>query len=239
MNKSRVEAFSDGVFAIAITLLVLTIAQPTNYKNLAHDLATRWPSLAAYVVSFAVIGIMWLNHHSLFSSFERIDRGLFYLNLLLLLTITFLPYPTGVLGQALARGQGAETAAVFYAITMAVNAYVWTALWLYASYHRRLLHTSFPEEERTLATLLFTVGAVLYTLAIGVAFLNAYAFLALQAVFALYYALDPVNRRPGRGPRGGQASGDEVTSGDDVTSQTGLAAAPGRFRRRSYGPGRR
>ena len=239
MNKSRVEAFSDGVFAIAITLLVLTIAQPTRYRDLTHDLATRWPSFAAYVVSFAVIGIMWLNHHSLFSSFARIDRGLFYLNLLLLLTITFLPYPTGVLGEALARGQGARTAAVFYAVTMAVNSYAWTALWLYGSHRRRLLHASFPEGERALATLMFTIGVVLYTLAIGVAFLNAYTFLALQAAFALYYALDPVNRRPGRGSRGSPASGDVVGSGDEATSETGLAAAPGRPRRRSGGPGRR
>jgi uncharacterized membrane protein len=239
MNKSRVEAFSDGVFAIAITLLVLTIAQPAHYQNLTHELLTRWPSFAAYVVSFAVIGIMWLNHHSLFSSFGRIDRGLFYLNLLLLLTITFLPYPTGVLGEALARGQGAQTAAVFYAVTMAVNAYAWVALWLYGSYRRRLLHAGFPEEERALATLLFTIGVVLYTLAIGVAFLNAYAFLALQGAFALYYALDPVNRRPGRGRRGGPATGDDMASGDEVTSETGLASTPGRPRRQSYGPGRR
>ena len=227
MNKSRVETFSDGVFAIAITLLVLTIAEPTNFRELGHQLADRWPSLAAYVVSFAIIGIMWLNHHSLFSSFERIDRGLFYLNLLLLLTITFLPYPTGVLGEALARGHGAKTAAVFYGVTMAINACAWSALWLYASYRRRLLHPSFPEEERALATLMFTVGVVVYTLAIGVAFLNAYAFLAVQAALAVYYALDPVNRRPGRARRAAQASDDEV-AGD-----TGLASTPARFRRRS------
>jgi TMEM175 potassium channel family protein len=239
MNKSRVEAFSDGVFAIAITLLVLTIAEPARYQDLGHQLATRWPSFAAYVVSFAVIGIMWLNHHSLFSSFARIDRGLFYLNLLLLLTITFLPYPTGVLGQALARGQSAETAAVFYAVTMTVNAYAWSALWLYASHRRRLLHASFPEEERALATMLFTIGAVLYTLAILVAFLNAYAFLALQAAFAIYYALDPVTRRPGRGRRGPQASGGVAGSDDAVMGETGLVSTPGRPRRRSYGPGRR
>jgi uncharacterized membrane protein len=199
MNKSRVEAFSDGVFAIAITLLVLTIAQPTNYAKLTTQLGSRWPSLAAFVVSFAVIGIMWLNHHSLFAHFERIDRGLFYLNMLLLLTITFLPYPTGVLGQALAKGRGAQTAAVVYAVCMALNAWAWGAMWLYGSHHRRLLHASFPEEERGTATLLFTIGVIMYTLAVGVAFWNAYAFLALQALFALYYAIDPISRRPGRG----------------------------------------
>ena len=199
MNKSRVEAFSDGVFAIAITLLVLTIAQPTNYADLVGQLGHRWPSLAAFVVSFAVIGIMWLNHHSLFTHFERIDRGLFYLNMLLLLTITFLPYPTGVLGEALAKHHGAQTAAIVYAVCMALNAWAWGAMWLYGSHKRRLLRASFPEEERGTATLLFTIGVIMYTLAVGVAFWNAYAFLALQALFALYYAIDPISRRPGRG----------------------------------------
>lgn len=201
MNKSRVEAFSDGVFAIAITLLVLTIAEPSNYKDLAHQLGSRWPSLAAFVVSFAVIGIMWLNHHSLFIHFERIDRGVFYLNMLLLLTITFLPYPTGVLGEALAKGHGAKTAAVVYAVCMALNAWAWGAMWLYGSHNRRLLRASFPEQERRVATMMFTVGVVMYTLAVGVAFWNAYAFLALQGAFALYYAIDPISRRPGRARR--------------------------------------
>jgi uncharacterized membrane protein len=211
MSKSRVEAFSDGVFAIAITLLVLTLAQPTDYHALAYQLGSHWPSLAAFVVSFATIGIMWLNHHSLFSRFERLDRGVFYLNMLLLLTITFLPYPTGVLGEALARGHGERTAAVLYGVTMALNAYAWSGMWLYGSHHRRLLHESFPEAERTTATVMFTSGVVLYTLAVGVAYLNAYAFLVLQAVVAVYYALDPISRRPGRrrgeGADGGHGDG--------------------------------
>jgi len=208
MNKSRVEAFSDGVFAIAITLLVLTIAEPSNYRDLGHQLGSKWPSLAAFVVSFAVIGIMWLNHHSLFTNFARIDRGLFYLNMALLLTITFLPYPTGVLGQALAKGQSAQTAAMVYAVTMAVNAWVWGAMWLYGSHRRRLLPDSFPEQERGVATALFTIGVIMYTLAVGVAYWNAYAFLVLQALFALYYAIDPISRRPGRArARGGAATG--------------------------------
>jgi uncharacterized membrane protein len=200
MNKSRVEAFSDGVFAFAITLLVITIAQPEDYRHLAHDLARRWPSLAAYVVSFAVIGIMWLNHHSVFGHFSRVDRGLVYLNLLLLMTVAFLPFPTGVLGQALARGQGERTAAVVYAVTMTANACAWTALWLYASRHRRLLRSSFPESERRVSTLLFTMGSVIYALSIGVAFLNAYAFLATQAALAVYYGFDPLSRRAGLAP---------------------------------------
>ena len=198
VSKARLEALSDGIFAIAITLLVLTITQPVNYHNLAHELGDLWPSLAAYVVSFAVIGIMWLNHHAIFAHFERIDRPLFYVNLLLLMTIAFIPYPTGVLGQALRQGQGARTAAVFYSATMAINSYAWGGLWLYASVGRRLLQASFPEGERRISTLLFLSGTVAYTLSVGIAFLNAYACLAFHAALAVFYALDPVSRRTER-----------------------------------------
>ena len=203
MSKTRLESFSDGVFAIAITLLVLTIAQPTDYSQLGRQLADNWPSFAAYVVSFIVIGIMWLNHHSVFSHFARIDRGLVSLNLLLLLTIAFLPYPTGIFGQALRTGgDAARTAAVAYSITMAINAYCWAALWLYASTRRRLLADSFPESERAVATVLFSVGTVAYTAAVGIAFINAYACLAFQGLLAAYYALDPVSRRAQRSAAG-------------------------------------
>ena len=199
MSKNRVEAFSDGVFAIAITLLVLTVAEPHNYRNLAHELGTQWPSLAAYAVSFAIIGIMWINHHSVFGHLEHVDRTMLYLNLLLLMTIAFLPYPTEVLGRALAaKGGDTETAAVVYGVVMTLNACAWSALWLYASRHRRLLHDDFPESERVMATLLFTAGVVVYMLSIGVAFLNAGAFLALQGALAVYYAFDPISRRVAR-----------------------------------------
>jgi uncharacterized membrane protein len=195
MNKGRLETFSDGVFAIAITLLVLTIAQPRAYTNLAHELGKRWPSLAAYVVSFIVIGIMWMNHHTVFSHLARIDRGLFYVNLVLLMTIVFIPYPTGVFGEALRKGEGAKTAAVFYSVVMTTNALVWGALWLYASVGRRLLNSDFPESERSMATILFVVGVFIYAASIGVAFINPYLCLGFHGALALYYALDPISRR--------------------------------------------
>ena len=90
VSKVRLEAFSDGVFAIAITLLVLTITPPGDYRNLGAELLERWPALAAYVVSFVIIGIMWLNHHSVFSRFAAVDRPLLYLNLALLATVVLL-----------------------------------------------------------------------------------------------------------------------------------------------------
>jgi uncharacterized membrane protein len=195
VSKARLETLTDGVFAIAITLLALTIAQPTEYRRLAHQLGERWPSLAAYAVSFAIIGIMWLNHHAIFSHLERIDRPFFYLNLLLLMTIVFIPYSTGVLGEALRRGEGARTAAVLYSATMAVNSYAWATLWLYASHERRLLQPAFPEEQRRVRTLLFTAGTVPYTASMAVAVLNPYVCLAFHGVIAVYYAFDPISRR--------------------------------------------
>jgi uncharacterized membrane protein len=194
MGKARLEAFSDGVFAIAITLLVLTITSPKNYRHLGSELADQWPSYAAYLVSFAVIGIMWLNHHTIFGHFARVDRNLVYLNLALLATVVFIPYPTGVFGQALQRGEGERVAAVVYSVAMTVNALAWAALWLYGSSRRRLLDDAFPEEQRRTATVLFTIGPGLYAVTIVVAFVNAYACLALHGALAVYYALDPLSR---------------------------------------------
>ena len=87
---------------------------------------------------------------------------------------------------------------------MTINACAWSGLWLYASQHRRLLRPDFPEHERATATLLFTFGVLVYTLSIGVAFLNAYAFLAVQGALAVYYAFDPISRRAARGGQAGR-----------------------------------
>jgi uncharacterized membrane protein len=199
VNRARLETFSDGVFAIAITLLVLTITAPNDYADLGADLMNRWPALAAYVVSFVVIGIMWLNHHSLFASFATVDRPLFYLNLAVLISVVLLPYPTGILGEALRRQSGAREAAVFYSALMAVNAYTWAALWLYASAGRRLLTDDYPEDRRRPATVAFTGGTLVYTATIAIAFVNPMACLATHAAVALWYAFDPLTTRSGGG----------------------------------------
>ena len=194
MGKARLESFSDGVFAIAITLLVLTIPTPGDFHHLGHALTNQWPAYAAYVVSFAVIGIMWLNHHTVFGHFERVDRNLVYLNLVLLATIAFVPYPTGIFGEALQRGQDEHVAAVFYSLVMTLNAIAWTALWLYGSTHRRLLGDAFPENQRRTASILFTIGPVFYAATIVIGLVNAYACLAVHGALAVYYALDPLSR---------------------------------------------
>jgi uncharacterized membrane protein len=115
-DKSRVEIFSDGVFAIAITLLVLDISvEPSDYSSLKHALLQEWPAYLAYVTSFLTVGSVWIAHHNLFSRLRYIDPTLLRLNLLLLMTAAFLPFPTSVLAQALHHGGTSErTAVVFY-----------------------------------------------------------------------------------------------------------------------------
>jgi uncharacterized membrane protein len=194
MGKARLETFSDGVFAIAITLLVLTIPAPNDYHDLGSELTARWPAYAAYLVSFGVIGIMWVNHHTIFMHVAHVDRNFVYLNLALLATIVFIPYPTGIFGEALRRGEGETVAAIAYSASMTVNAIAWTSVWLYASARRRLLDDAFPETQRKTATVLFTIGPLFYAVTMLVALVNAYACLALHGALAVYYALDPLAR---------------------------------------------
>jgi uncharacterized membrane protein len=115
-DKGRVEIFSDGVFAIAITLLVLDISlAPADYEDLRHALLHEWPAYLAYVTSFLTVGSVWIAHHGLFSRLRFVDPTLLRLNLLLLMTAAFLPFPTSVLAHALHAGGTAErTAVVFY-----------------------------------------------------------------------------------------------------------------------------
>jgi uncharacterized membrane protein len=126
--------------------------------------------------------------------FEHVDRNLVYLNLALLATIAFVPYPTGLFGEALQRGEGERVAAVFYSVVMTLNAIAWTALWLYGSMHRRLLGHAFPEEQRRTATVLFTMGTGIYVGTIVIGVISPFACLAVHGALVVYYALDPLSR---------------------------------------------
>jgi uncharacterized membrane protein len=118
-DKNRVEAFSDGVFAIAITLLVLDITVPEHLRGLAHHLEQQWPAYLAYVTSFLTIGGVWIAHHRLFGALRYVDPTMMRINLLLLLLTGFLPFPTKILAEALrAPYSTAETAVVLYGATV-------------------------------------------------------------------------------------------------------------------------
>ena len=141
-ETTRVEAFSDGVFAIAITLLILEIKVPSpGSGELSAQLLRQWPSYVSYLISFAFIGIMWMNHHRLFTHIERCDDLLLIFNLLLLLGITTVPFPTSVLAAHLGR-PGQRTAALLFNATYFVIAVFFNLLWRYAaSRPRHLLPT--------------------------------------------------------------------------------------------------
>ena len=113
MKTNRLEAFSDGVFAVAITLLILEINVPEG-EHLWHELKEEWPSFASFFVSFWVIGIIWVNHHGLLDHLKRADRGVLYLNLLVLMTVVFIPFSTALMADHLKSGADEEVAAFVY-----------------------------------------------------------------------------------------------------------------------------
>jgi TMEM175 potassium channel family protein len=137
-DTGRLEAFSDAVFAITVTLLVLEIRPPTDDRDLLHGLVALWPSYVAYAVTFLFIGQVWANHHVMFDHIRAADRVVLLLNTLLLMVVAFLPFATSVLAGALRSGHGQRTAVVFYGIAFDVTALTFNALWQYACRHRLL-----------------------------------------------------------------------------------------------------
>ena len=131
----RLEAFSDGVFAITITLLILEIKPPADYERLLHGLAALWPSYLAYAVTFLFIGQVWANHHVMFDHIRAADRVVLLLNTVLLMVVAFLPFATSVLAGALREGHGERTAVVFYGAAFDVTALTFNAVWQHARRH--------------------------------------------------------------------------------------------------------
>jgi uncharacterized membrane protein len=190
MSNSRVEAFSDSVFAVAITLLVLEIKVPGGPGGLGHQLAQEWPSFASYAVSFFVIGVIWMNHHAIFQHLGRADRGLMWLNLFLLVWIVLIPWATELLATYMREGGEAErTAALVYTGAMMMMGIAFGLLWTYAARDRRLLAVDLSDAEIRRRTRRFAGGAPVYALALVVAVFSAPLCLAINAALAIYYAL--------------------------------------------------
>jgi uncharacterized membrane protein len=139
VSTGRLEAFSDGVFAIAATLLILNVdAQVSGEVDLGSQLLHIWPSYLAYAVSFVTIGIMWMNHHTVLGQVDRTDRRFLFANIGLLLCIAFVPFPTRLVAEHI-RGAGARDAALAYGFTMVATAIMFSITWFYASVGGRLL----------------------------------------------------------------------------------------------------
>jgi len=187
-ETTRVEAFSDGVFAIAITLLILEIKVPREVApgRLAAELLRLWPSYLAFLASFANIGVMWVNHHRLFGLIRRSDDGLVGLNLLLLLGVTWVPFPTAVLAEHL-LGPDQRTAGLLYAGTFFLLAIAFNLLW------RHAVRRGLCAEHADVASITrqYALGPVLYAVTAAVAWLSATACLVVSGLLAVYFALPP------------------------------------------------
>ncbi|MBI1795449.1 MAG: DUF1211 domain-containing protein [Candidatus Eisenbacteria bacterium] len=199
-ETQRLEAFSDGVFAIAITLLVLEFKVPRDAAaRLGRALLADWPSYLGFLTSFATIGIMWINHHRIFGLVQRVDHMLLILNGLLLLGVTFTPYPTAVLASYLGH-PGEKVAAAFYSGTFVCIAIAFNLLWRYMSSKRaRLMRVAHDHPEVVATHAQYRFGPLFYVVAFAVAFWNATASLALNLAFAAFFAFPP-QRAAWRGP---------------------------------------
>ncbi|MEU1367702.1 TMEM175 family protein [Streptomyces sp. NPDC005803] len=168
-DTARLEAFSDGVFAVAATILVLEIQDPAHHKGgLARALLEQWPSYVGYLASFAYVAVIWLNHHQAFARIRSVDRGLQGANLLLLFTTAALAFPTGVLSDALqesAHGADARTAVLTYALVAAAMCASWLLLYTYLRHHPSLLDPAVEASYVRHGQLRSAAGVAAYTLA--------------------------------------------------------------------------
>jgi uncharacterized membrane protein len=186
-GTTRMETFTDGVLAIAATLLVLEISiDSAHTHDLGSALLHLWPSYLAYVTSFITIGIIWMNHHTCVETVARVDRTFLFLNLLLLMTVSFLPFPTRLVAQYLQR-PGEQTAVYAYAATFVVMAIVYNAWWRYASTGRRLIGENVPELRIKAITQAFNPGVPIYALTLLVAVFSPLASVFLTFAIAAFY----------------------------------------------------
>lgn len=191
MTTGRLEAFADGVFAIAATLLILNVdAQvPADVHDLGAQIVDIWPSYLAYAVSFVTIGIMWINHHTMMNQIRRADRRFLLATVGLLMCIAFVPYPTRVVAEHI-RGAGAQDAALLYGFTLVVTAIMFNVNWFYASRGRRLLR---PDADRAVVsgvTRAYIPGPYIYLGATVVAFASPRASVILFMAIALSYVVE-------------------------------------------------
>ena len=192
MSTNRLESFSDGVFAVAITLLVLTIAVPAVHDpgSLAHKLGRNWPQYAAYIVSFMTIGIIWINHHGMISRLRAVDHTILILNLVLLMMVAVLPFVTSLIATYLREPGARDLAAAVYSGAFLLMGAVF-ALENGVILLRRedLLAVTLPLDRRRQILRRAAGGVSPYAVATAVAFVSAYASLAICAAIGLFYAL--------------------------------------------------
>jgi uncharacterized membrane protein len=186
VTKGRAEAFSDGVFAVAATLLVFSIPVPDPKLSLASALVHEWPSYAAYAISFVTILVIWVNHHATFDAMRSIDRSLLYLNGFLLMTVAVIPFTTGVLARALQDGRDQPAAAVAYGVAATLMSLAFTFINTYGK-TRKLFTTPF-------SLLGYSLGQLGYPVATVIAHFSYQLALTIYAALAIFYLVFPLIR---------------------------------------------
>jgi uncharacterized membrane protein len=189
-ETARIEAFSDGVFAIAITLLILEIKVPhPGQGSLALALWRQWPSYFAFFLSFTFTGIMWINHHRMFTHIRKSNDVLLVLNLLLLLGVTVLPFPTEVLAEHLG-GPGQKTAAILYNGVYVMMGIFFNLLWRYAVSHH-LLDESMNAATAVTISRRYALGPLVYLICLILVWVDVRVSLGLSCALAIFFALPP------------------------------------------------
>jgi uncharacterized membrane protein len=211
MSSRRAEAFSDGVFAVAITVLVFNLLGIGDHGLTADPyqvLLNAWPSYFAYAVSFLTIGIMWINHHAMFAAITLVDRRLLIINLVLLMGVVAIPFPTGLIAQELAAGgsaaaAGGQAAAVAYGVVMIAISIGYSAMWIYIAGHPRQLGAARLMEQPRVVNLQFSAGLFGYIAATLIAGLvSGLIALIIYGLLAIYYMFEHLP-----GGRGGAEPG--------------------------------
>ena len=195
MPKNRLEAFSDGIFAFAATLLILNLA--VSGHPLGQQLLGIWPSYVAYALSFITIGIIWTNHHTVMHQLAHVDRFFLMVNVIFLMFIAFIPFPTRLLALNL-QTEGAQAAAITYGITLTSTAVLFNVLWRYAAHERRLLRHDAEQKVVDGIGRSYLVGPLLYLAATLVALVNPIASAGVYVAVGVFYVLESsiFGRRP-------------------------------------------
>ncbi|MGA8805452.1 MAG: TMEM175 family protein, partial [Solirubrobacterales bacterium] len=158
-------------------------------ENLWHQLKEEWPSFASFFVSFWVIGIIWVNHHGLLDHLKRTDRPVLYNNLLVLMTVVFIPFSTALMAEHLKSGADERVAALVYALAFLAMGIAFNLFWAYIVKHRRELGVEIPDEEVRRMSVGFMIGSPIYVVAVIMAFISPAVVLIIIPAVAVYYML--------------------------------------------------
>lgn len=198
ISTQRLEAFSDGVFAIAITLLILEIRIPSkevlHEQSLTSYLLQQWPKYFAYVFSFVILGIYWANHHAIFKLYTGTNHIFNLLNVLFLMTVSFLPYPTAIFGEFIQDATQKNSAINFYCLGIFLPSLTWNLMWVYASFRKRLIDKRLTPEYIGYLHRQFLISNILYFTALLISFVRPLWSVVIVVVLTLLYLLPP--KRP-------------------------------------------